>query len=462
MIGGLFKSSRFAIFAATSMMVGGLAVSPASAADFGGDCCADLEERVAVLEATTARKGNKKVSLTVSGWVNQALLIWDDGINSDAYVVSDNGTTLGTRISFAGDARINSDWSAGYKITIQPQNAEALLGVNQLDDDGGLINGVGLLESFMWIKSEQLGKLSWGQQSQATDNIAIVDHSGTLFSSIPPVFRGNAFFLRGAGGTGFSGGAGAAAVGDNVAFNAANLTPPAPPAPGAGAPGLSWASFLQCHGIGGVGIGADCNGVLTNSVRYDTPTFAGFTLSASWGEDDFWDVGLRYNGEFNGFKVGFAVGYSENDEVNDVSYLQIGASIMHVPSGLFVSGEWGQEDVDTIGSTNASTIANFTDDPDNFYVKAGIKRRFNSLGATAIYGEYAQYNDQYTVALAGAGVTGSEVTRYGVTLHQWIDAAALQLYAKWKHLELDVDGGPSGLQDVEDLDQFILGGVIFF
>ena len=34
---------------------------PAKAADLGGDCCADLEERVAELEATTARKGNKKV-----------------------------------------------------------------------------------------------------------------------------------------------------------------------------------------------------------------------------------------------------------------------------------------------------------------------------------------------------------------------------------------------------------------
>ncbi len=32
------------------------------AADLGGDCCADLEERIAELEATTARKGNRKVS----------------------------------------------------------------------------------------------------------------------------------------------------------------------------------------------------------------------------------------------------------------------------------------------------------------------------------------------------------------------------------------------------------------
>ena len=48
-------------------------VSHVQAADLGGDCCADLEERVADLEATTARKGNRKVSLKISGWVSRTL-----------------------------------------------------------------------------------------------------------------------------------------------------------------------------------------------------------------------------------------------------------------------------------------------------------------------------------------------------------------------------------------------------
>ena len=72
MFGGLTKtSSRIAIAAALGMTLGGFAMSanPAKAADLGGDCCADLEERVAELEATTVRKGNKKVSVTLSGWV---------------------------------------------------------------------------------------------------------------------------------------------------------------------------------------------------------------------------------------------------------------------------------------------------------------------------------------------------------------------------------------------------------
>jgi hypothetical protein len=49
---------------------------PSAAADLGGNCCADLEERIAELESTTARKGNRKVSLTVSGWINEALGRW--------------------------------------------------------------------------------------------------------------------------------------------------------------------------------------------------------------------------------------------------------------------------------------------------------------------------------------------------------------------------------------------------
>ena len=62
----------------------------ANAADLGGNCCADLEERIAELEATTARKGNRKVSLTISGWVTEQIMGWDDGLDTDAYV----GTSL--------------------------------------------------------------------------------------------------------------------------------------------------------------------------------------------------------------------------------------------------------------------------------------------------------------------------------------------------------------------------------
>ena len=48
-----------------------MGVGSVRAADLGGNCCADLEERIAELEATTARKGNRKMSLTITGQVNR-------------------------------------------------------------------------------------------------------------------------------------------------------------------------------------------------------------------------------------------------------------------------------------------------------------------------------------------------------------------------------------------------------
>lgn len=409
MIGGFIKSNRIAALAGAGVIASTLAVSPALAADLGGDCCADLEERVATLEATTARKGNRKVSLTISGWVNTGLYIWDDGTDTDAYVVSDNGTTLGSRITFAGDAKINSDWSAGYDITIEVQSADPLLGgLNQNNDDS---TNFELFYSYMYVKSNTLGKLAWGQQSQASDNITVVDLSGTLFSGIAPTFESNSFLLR------------------NQQTGALTTA--------------TWGNAYNC-----LGIGLDCNGVPMNVIRYDSPTISGFTLSGSWGEDDFWDVALRYAGEFGDFKFAAAIAYSENQEVTagqqDTETLEGGVSVMHTPTGVFVNFSAGTFD-NTAGQESES-----------YYFKAGIKQRWNSLGATALYGEYGNSDDNSIVGFAGSS---SEITRYGAGLHQWIDAAALQLYAKWDHLELDSN---NAVFDGNEIDSFTLGGVIFF
>jgi hypothetical protein len=76
----------------------------------------------------------------------------------------------------------------------------------------------------------------------------------------------------------------------------------------------------------------------------------------------------------------------------------------------------------------------------------------------------------------GVFVTGSEVERWGLGVVQEIDSAAMHLFARWQHQELDVDlvgfnsnlvGGPclDGCrvkQGFEDWDLFQVGGTIFF
>src|SRR5215475_6824469 len=138
MIGGLVKSSsRLALMAAAGLFAGGVAMPSAKAADLGGDCCADLEERVAELEATTARKGNRKMSLTITGQVNRIVTWYDDSKSSTTYYGLDN-TNSSSRFIFNGSAKITPKVSMGFEIMIEIEAGGTSSKVNQFDEDGKL------------------------------------------------------------------------------------------------------------------------------------------------------------------------------------------------------------------------------------------------------------------------------------------------------------------------------------
>src|SRR5215831_12615272 len=108
------------------------AQKPAKAADLGGDCCADLEDRVAELEATTVRKGNKKVSVQVYGKMNWAELTWNDGAETNTYSV--NNYMESSRFGFKGSAKIAGFWSAGLRLEAEMREA-ASQQLNQFNDN---------------------------------------------------------------------------------------------------------------------------------------------------------------------------------------------------------------------------------------------------------------------------------------------------------------------------------------
>lgn len=403
--------------------------STAQAADFGGDCCADLEERVAVLESTTARKGNRKVSLTISGHVNQALLLWDDGDESDVYVVGNANDDL-SMFRFEGDAKIAPGWTTGFTMEIEVASASSG-DVSQTDDDAA--NEIGISEVSMYIESERYGKVTWGFAGQPSDGAPEMDLSGAHY-------------------------AGYAAIADVGG-------------------GFQW-RMNNGLGLSGVTLGGvfdDLNGDTFNIIRYDTPTIAGFTLSVAWGEDDLWDVALAYEKELGAFEVAAAIGYTENRDNDDDGPLNNdtlagSVSILHTPTGLNVTFAAGERQ---FNNTPGRADADF------YYVKAGIFRRYNSLGKTAIYGEYGQYNDMFyndgadggdatdiSTALTGNGaavIIGSEATVWGVGLVQYVDAAAMQLFLAYRHHELDLDAaGGLAVNGLEDFDTVLAGARIEF
>ena len=171
----------------------------------GGNCCADLEERIAELEATTARKGNRKVSLTISGWVGEQVLWWDDGSAKGTYV-GGLGTTLASHVTFSGQATIMPGWYAGYVLQLEMDEADPLLDLSQnaqrrtVRRPRLLIPGMGtpnVFYSYWFVKSDHLGKVSVGLQSSAADNAAIlVDGSGSLVPANWVQFDNASFFIR--------------------------------------------------------------------------------------------------------------------------------------------------------------------------------------------------------------------------------------------------------------------------
>ena len=116
----MLRGLRRCVLVATTAtaVTGSFAHEPVKAADLGGDCCADLEERVAELEATRVRKGNKKVSMTLYGQVNRAILFWDDHVEKNVYFVDNNYES--SRFGVKGSAKISGDWSAGYRLEVEP------------------------------------------------------------------------------------------------------------------------------------------------------------------------------------------------------------------------------------------------------------------------------------------------------------------------------------------------------
>jgi len=442
------------LMATGMLLVGaGILASSAHAADLGGDCCADLEERVAELEATTARKGNRKVSLTISGWVAEEVTYWDDGVESNVYVHG-IGSTLASHFKLSGQAAIAPGWAAGYVMHIETITAEATA-LSQDDDDGGGPK-VGVLQSYWFLRSESLGKVSVGLLSQASDNTAmLVDGSGSLVPANWVLFDGAGMILRSGG------------------VRLTDFT---------GTRALTWGGSLGLCTHINEGIGADCNGVPLNAVRYDTPTFAGFSLSASWGEDDFWDVAARYAGEFAGFRLAVASAYSQQTEGDvafggkDSGYFQIGAYIQHLPTGLFLYGAYGAEyndnSADQIVSTDGLTFGPIPDGS-HWYVKAGLRQRWSPLGHTVLYGEYGQHDDMYDGDLndlangffAGTGFTSdSELRRWGVGIVQEIDSAAMSLWIKYRNHSGEITGNSaSGIHvEIDDIHFVGAGALINF
>jgi hypothetical protein len=427
MIGGLLKSaSSTALFAALGLIALGAGAPAAKAADLGGDCCADLEERVAELEATTARKGNRRVSLTISGQVHTNVMAWDNGVDNDVYV-GDLANVGGTFFQLNGSAKISPTLSAGYIIQIGLDRGSRNHQYTEVDDDGGAPGDTTMVMTLAnwYLDHKSIGRLTVGRITTATAGITGIDLGGI-----------------------------SAAANVNVGYWQRNFA-----APGTG---VNWADLLGGGTVNGSTLSR------ANAVSYTSPTVGGFSFSAAAGEDNIWDAAVRYAGEFSGFRFAAGVGYAYN--INGLGELtrdnpgvsgpeptmwKGSASLLHVSSGLFVNGAFVNQDNDT-GRDNTRL----------YYVSGGIAKNWTGLGNTVFYGEYTRVLDgvqSVTNSVAGgsavAGGFGgdSEATVWGLGVVQHIDAAAMELFLSYRNYSGEVNGA-----EAKDFDAVMGGARIKF
>jgi hypothetical protein len=413
------KSGWLGLTAASLLLMGAGLSGPAKAADLGGGCCGDLEERIAELEATTARKGNRKVSLEISGQVNRALLIWDDGIDSDAYIVDPDSD--GTRFRFTGKAQLKPGWEAGYTIEMNVTDT-ASNQVSQDVDDPANVEGVRIRRAFWYIESERAGRLSLGQENQATDGINEIDVV-TTYSTVSKTHYAGAFRIR--TGDGFADGA------------------------------FAWQDVLGAIG-----------GTQEDIVRYDSPSIYGFILSASWGDNDIWDVALRYQKQWNSVKVIAGIGYLEDQRsgeffstefTNVDSQLSGSISAIHIPTGLFATFAAGSRDQRS--SDEEAT---------NLYFKAGISRRWLPYGDTTLWADYAQFEGFGVGTFSGVDegflLNSSEADVWGFGVVQSFDSAAMNIYALAQFFSSDIEVEGDGVENLDTEDHFaiVIGSHIKF
>ena len=264
----------------------------------------------------------------------------------------------------------------------------------------------------MWVKSDTWGTINWGQLSQATDNVALLpDLSGTVIEANAVLFDGQGMFIRTKG-----------------AKNSNDL----------GRASSSWGGVVTCLTAGG-GIGADCNGYPANAFRYDTPTWAGFSVSTSYGEDDMWDVAVKYAADWNSVKFSAAAGYTQVTDEGCLAVRQARpAPTSHcwvaverptrTSAGMRISSRSARpsctfhQACSFMACIRASRTTgpsgkrfNFNtgqaydsaaNETDVWYVKAGIKRAWSPVGATVLFGEWGQYNDMFTGLCGLPGISG--------------------------------------------------------
>ncbi len=339
------------------------AVQAKSKADMAVDTANRATEAAQATAQREVTSGQDRVKLAVSGQVNRAVNMVDDGDNTKAYYVDNDASN--SRIRFIGTAKMTDDLTLGSRLefAIAPNESSTVTQGNEGGDENFLQD--------RWAEvsfdSKTFGKLSLGKGDTASNNTAEVDLSRTDvidYASISDIVAGLKFRTKSGK--------------DLTSFNVSD-------------------AFNDQDGLS-----------RQSRVRYDTPSLYGFSLAGSVISNQRSDAALFWGGQGLGFKAAAAAAVSNPNQDNTNLRYDGSFSILHEATGLNLTLSAGRLDKDNQG------------DPTNLYAKLGWIANFFDFGYTAFGVDYTQSSnlpdgtyDGYSV---GASVVQS-LDNFGTELY---------------------------------------------
>lgn len=326
---------------------------------------------------------NDRLKFSVSGQINRGILFFDDGVESnELFVDNDNSSTrLRAKLTYDfGQVTVGGEIEYEFEFS---STAE----INQINTDDSV--SVANERKFELFVEGGFGKFSAGQGDSASNSVSEVDLSSTAVIG----YSGIADF---AGGLLLRDGAGA----------------------------------LTAVNIGSVFSNLDGNSRIER-IRYDTPTYKGFTGSISLGQDDQEDVAVRYSGTHGDYRVSGALSYNTT---NSRDRINGSVSALHNPTGISLTYATGRDDLDS-GAP----------DPGFNYIKVGYQTDdLLPWGKTAFAIDYYDGGD--------IGIAGGNAESFALVAVQNIDRFDTEVYAGYRNYSFDAPG-----QTFQDLDGFLIG-----
>lgn len=369
------------------------AVQAKSKADLAVDTANKATEAAQATAQREVTSGQERVKLAVSGQVNRAVNIVDDGKNTAAYYVDNDASN--SRVRFVGTAKMTDDLTLGSKIEVAfaPNESSVVSQNNETPED--FFNERWAEAS---LASKSYGKISLGKGDTASNNTAEVDLSRTdvvQYASIEGI-AGGMLFRESSG---------------NHNITTINVS----------------SAFSDRDGLS-----------RQSRIRYDTPSFYGFSLAGSAVTNQRADAALFWGGQGYGFQAAGAAAIS-NPNQDNTNYQYDGSfSILHEKTGLNLTLSAGLLDRDNQG------------DPTNLWIKPGWIAHFFDFGYTAFAVDYDRSLNLPTGTDNGYSV--------GAAVVQSLDKFGTELYFQYRLYSLDRGSGPS----VEDINVGTVGARIKF